>query len=328
MKIEFWNLRPVYLIVLAAFLSVSSVLAQSSLPLIYEENFESGSTNWSPNIPANWRDGSDEDGHFYELLQPGPFGSPRRPTSSSILTPYVVGDFELEVVAKSNADSTIEARDICLFFGFQDSLQFYYAHFAATSGNVHNIIAIVDSADRKKINFEPAGTSTALLDDHQFHRLKIVRSVESGSIEAFFDDQKILTAVDSTFSYGKIGIGSFDDAAVFRSVKLWGELITTGVDGTPNPPEEFALHQNYPNPFNPETTIGFTLAKASSISIDIFDLGGKRVKSLLNEQRRAGYSQVSWNGTDLNNVRVASGVYVYILRNGYFSQTRKMVLLQ
>jgi hypothetical protein len=142
--------------------------------------------------------------------------------------PYTVGSFELEVVAKSDRDSTVLARDICLFFGYQDSLRFYYSHFAARSAEVHNIIAIVKNADRVKINIEPPGTTNALLTDYQYHTLKIVRSVATGSIEAYFDGEKIMTAYDRTFLYGRVGIGSFDDVATFKSVRLWGEAVETG----------------------------------------------------------------------------------------------------
>ena len=205
-----------------------SVFAQSSYPLLYEEDFSAGSINWQPNIPDNWRDSTDAQGYYYVLLRPGPFGTPRRPTSSAILMPHTVGNFELEVVAKSDRDTTVLARDICLFFGYQDSLRFYYSHFAGQSARVHNIIAIVNNADRVKINVEPPGTTKALLKDYQYHTLRIVRSVASGSIEAYFDGEKIMTAYDRTFLYGRVGIGSFDDIATFKSVKLWGEAVETG----------------------------------------------------------------------------------------------------
>lgn len=219
------NISVSFIFYLSLFQSVlcNSGFAQNNYPLLYEETFDSGSTNWSANIPENWRDGSDEQGNFYELIQNGPLGTPRRPTSISILKPYNVGNFELQVIAKSNKDTTIKARDICLFFGYQDSIRFYYAHFSAISENIHNIIAIVNKADRFKINTEPVGTTKALLKDYKYHTLKIKRTVDNGTIEASIDGKLIMTAVDSTFLDGKIGIGSFDDVATFKSVKLWGE---------------------------------------------------------------------------------------------------------
>ncbi len=295
-------------------------------PLLYEENFALGDMNWSANLPENWQLGSDDEGNFYELTAPGPFGDPRRPTNSSVFMPYTVGNFEMEVVARSNQDSTILARDICLFFGFQDSLRFYYSHFAGQSADVHNIIAIVNDADRVKINVEPAGTTTALLTDFEYHTLKVVRSVDTGSIEAFFDGELIMTAVDTTFTWGQIGIGSFDDVATFRSVKLWGELVTVGVEQISNVPSSFFLKQNYPNPFNPATTIEFGLPEANRVELTIYSIDGRKITTLLAGVRAAGAHRISWDGTNAFGNRVASGVYLYQLKAGDRQVTRKMLL--
>jgi hypothetical protein len=89
-----------------------------------------------------------------------------------------------------------------------------------------------------------------------------------------------------------------------------------------------ALEQNHPNPFNPATTIAFSLAKAGRASIDIFAVDGRHVRTLLNEPRRAGVHNVTWNGIDDAGNRVSSGVYLYKLRAGNYSATRKMVLLK
>ena len=71
-------------------------------------------------------------------------------------------------------------------------------------------------------------------------------------------------------------------------------------------PRAFVLHGNYPNPFNPRTTIGYTLPEVSQVSLRIYDVLGREVAHLVEEERRAGYHEAVWEAG-----RFASGVYVY-----------------
>ena len=99
-------------------------------------------------------------------------------------------------------------------------------------------------------------------------------------------------------------------------------------------PVKYYLHQNYPNPFNPNTIIKFDLPARSQVEVSIYDVNGKLVKKLINDQKEAGYHSVKWNGTDAYGRKVSSGIYFYRisaknLRNGSeFIQTKKMVLLK
>jgi flagellar hook assembly protein FlgD len=89
------------------------------------------------------------------------------------------------------------------------------------------------------------------------------------------------------------------------------------------------LEQNYPNPFNPQTTIAFSLKQRGRVRVDVYNVAGQLVKTLLNESRAAGsYTDVRWDGRDARSQTVASGVYFYKLVTDGFSQTRKMVLLK
>ena len=321
-------LRSFVITSLSLLLFINPTKAQHNYPLLYEETFESGSTNWAPNIPGNWSLGSDADGHWYELLRAGSSCSPRRPTSISILTPYSVGNFELQVVAKCNTDSTVVWRDICLFFGYQDSVHFYYTHFSAISDDNHNIIAIVDNSDRKKINLEASGRTDPLLNDCQCHTLKIIRSVESGSIEAYFDNEKIMTAVDSTFLYGKIGIGSFDDVASFKTVKLWGELAETNVGRATKRPSGFTLLPNYPNPFNASTTMRFKISNKSNVALNVYDTKGRLYQRLADTTFDAGQHEIKWDVKDSTGHTVSSGVYIVRAQAGGRLQIKKCTMLK
>ncbi len=88
-------------------------------------------------------------------------------------------------------------------------------------------------------------------------------------------------------------------------------------------PLNFILRQNYPNPFNPLTTIEFSIPKVEFISLKVFDILGKEVSVLVNEERSIGNYKEVFDGIDL-----PSGVYYYNLRAGAFSSTRKFVLLK
>ncbi len=104
----------------------------------------------------------------------------------------------------------------------------------------------------------------------------------------------------------------------------------TGIDDAAggNIPNLFALDQNYPNPFNPSTEISFALPAQSEVELVVFDMLGRQVKTLVNEELQAGYHSVVWNGTDNSGQAVSSGIYFYSVKAGEFNQNRKMILLK
>jgi len=93
-------------------------------------------------------------------------------------------------------------------------------------------------------------------------------------------------------------------------------------------PEVFALHQNYPNPFNPTTQIKYDLPEDALVSINIYDLMGRSIKSLVNSNQSAGYRSIQWNATNNLGEPVSAGMYIYMIQAGEFRQTKKMVLLK
>jgi len=93
-------------------------------------------------------------------------------------------------------------------------------------------------------------------------------------------------------------------------------------------PSRFQLLQNHPNPFNPITTIGYTLPRRSTVKIDVYNLLGQRVKTLVDQEKPPGSYSVTWNGTDAAGEAVSTGVYFYLLRAGDYVETKKMVLLK
>jgi fibronectin type 3 domain-containing protein len=102
----------------------------------------------------------------------------------------------------------------------------------------------------------------------------------------------------------------------------------TSDNDNPNVPAVTTLVGNYPNPFNPTTQIKFTLAKPGKVSLDIFNVKGEKIATLLNTSMTAASHTVVWNGTDNYNQKVSSGIYYYRLQTDNYSHIKKMILMK
>ena len=93
-------------------------------------------------------------------------------------------------------------------------------------------------------------------------------------------------------------------------------------------PQNFTLEQNYPNHFNPSTTILYNLSNDELVSFEIFNLNGKKVRTLVNEYQNSGPKKVIWNGDNNHGQQVRSGLYLYSIIAGDVKQTKKMLLVK
>jgi len=93
-------------------------------------------------------------------------------------------------------------------------------------------------------------------------------------------------------------------------------------------PENYELNQNFPNPFNPQTTIRYAIPKSGRVQLEVYNVLGQKVRSLVDAQMPAGYHEAVWNGTDHHSVPVASGVYFYRITTGTFNAYKKMLLVK
>jgi hypothetical protein len=109
-----------------------------------------------------------------------------------------------------------------------------------------------------------------------------------------------------------------------------GTCTTTAViDVNPGQrPTRYSLSQNYPNPFNANTQISFALPKDGRTTLEIFNVLGQKVNTLVDEYMRAGTKIVNWDGRDNRGMEVPSGIYFYRLRSENFLQTKKMLMIQ
>lgn len=132
--------------------------------------------------------------------------------------------------------------------------------------------------------------------------------------------------VSVVFSAGETIVGEFGNESMSLAVVSIPDLslIPTSNELKEDLPKEFGLSQNYPNPFNPSTTISYALPKASEVSIDVFDILGKRVASLVNQRKTAGNHTVQFQASNLS-----SGVYFYTLRvGGRVLKSKRMLLIK
>jgi flagellar hook assembly protein FlgD len=132
----------------------------------------------------------------------------------------------------------------------------------------------------------------------------------------FVDDEAIQTGTTGT----RIGntARTWYDGISYTSVNH-----TVGVSENKKIPLAFSLSQNYPNPFNPTTTITYSLPKAAHVNLKIYNLLGREVATLIDQQMPAGMHQVTWKAQN-----VPSGVYFYRISVDNDSRTNKMILLR
>ena len=128
-----------------------------------------------------------------------------------------------------------------------------------------------------------------------------------------------------------VGIGPGNPFSAALAARLISDLdqLETGADGPVSTlPDRLELRQNYPNPFNRGTVIGYTLPRAGLVCLEIYNLRGHRVTTLLDEVRQAGSYEHHWNGRDWSGASLPSGIYWYRLKTRDGIRVRKMLLLK
>jgi hypothetical protein len=118
-------------------------------------------------------------------------------------------------------------------------------------------------------------------------------------------------------------IGEYAYVADYNSLIILRVYPQTAMEERINSPNFISLEQNYPNPFNATTTIGYNLNKATHITIEVFDILGRRVEPLVDEKQPAGDYQVAWDSKE-----ASSGIYFYRIQVGEFFKAKKMLLIK
>jgi hypothetical protein len=166
--------------------------------------------------------------------------------------------------------------------------------------------------------------------------LAVIAGMDDGSGKGFtkgnavsFKVWKSSSNVEYDIKSNQIGFedntdGSFEASQVFEPRATARISIETTAEVSAAP-EAFELKQNYPNPFNPSTTIRYAVPSEASVKVQIFDVTGKLVSTLVEGKQQAGIHQVEWTGSDSYGNKVATGVYFYKMTAGSYVETKKML---
>lgn len=189
----------------------------ASREIDFRDNFTSGNLHtWQFPFPEDWIVKEEGPLHFLHMLRDREPLVPRRPVQFARIKGINVGSFTLETRVRR------EGKSLLIAFNYVDDLHFYYTHLSVDAGakvDVHNGLFLVDGAPRRRI----AGTEAApALPDRNWHKVRVERDVDSGSIKVFVDGQSQprFSVVDKTFRCGQVGLGSFDETGDFTDVKL------------------------------------------------------------------------------------------------------------
>ncbi len=119
-----------------------------------------------------------------------------------------------------------------------------------------------------------------------------------------------------------------DPGWTIDNIRILKGFVTSNAETVNSVPIVTAVYPNYPNPFNPETTIKYSLHTPSQVRLDIYNMKGQHVRTLVNETKASGNHSVIWNGKDSSGNSVSSGVYFYKMQSGTYSSTHKMILMK
>jgi hypothetical protein len=111
-------------------------------------------------------------------------------------------------------------------------------------------------------------------------------------------------------------------------IQVWFDPSNLPTAAEGGPAAFYAMDQNFPNPFNPSTRVSYSIAAHEHVALAVYDVTGKRIRTLVNQRQTAGPHEATWDGRDDNGQSVSSGVYFYRITAGEFTQTRRMVLLK
>ena len=162
-----------------------------------------------------------------------------------------------------------------------------------------------------------------MANDIGFTDLVVNTTVSGNTFEAPSVDA-VLDTITYYWRVKPVAQGEFD---AFYAVTV--PDVETGVAGDKEGlPTEFGLSQNYPNPFNPNTELQLALPMACHVKLDVYNIAGQRVRTLADAEYPAGEHFIVWNGDDARGNAVASGIYLYRVQAGEFTDSRKMVLLK
>jgi len=203
--------------------------APGDYKLLYRQTFDDDAAlkDFVMTDTGAWKRAKNDKTSALELVQQSKYTpAVRSPFNIALIADRVFGDFILEADLIQTGKE-YGHRDMCLFFGFQNPTNFYYAHIAtAADEHAHNVF-IVKNEPRTKIAKETTkGVNWGL---NVWHKVRLERKLSDGTIKVYFDDmtKPIMVAEDKNFGAGYVGFGSFDDTGMVDNIRVWGPSAET-----------------------------------------------------------------------------------------------------
>ena len=191
----------------------------------------------------------------------------------------------------------------------------------------HTIVRLNTAIDLRGLQIELAGSGASKVVKLCDNQVDLVSGIEASIAMIGILDLDGSQSIESGH-YDLLQLDGKYDLTQAMAVDANGQTVMLTAAKSGNLPSDYALDPNYPNPFNPVTTIGFSLPQAGEVSLDIFNLLGQQVRTLIDRRLSSGRYRLSWDGTDDNSETVTSGVYFYRLKTDDNAETRKMLLLK
>jgi hypothetical protein len=214
------------------------------------------------------------------------------------------------------ADYDIQKNSTLQLFDHDLSLPVELTEFSALQCDGYIILKWTTESEVDNLQFNLYRSAEK---ENGYQKIAVVAGRGNSSERQEYEWQDYRVEPNQTYWY-KIADVSINGEEVFRQTL---SISTAAKAAEPAVPLEYALSQCYPNPFNPSTTISFSLPEANHVTLQVYDVLGKVVTTLVDGRLAAGAYSVQWQAENF-----PSGIYCYSLKSGSFSETKRMVLLK
>jgi len=269
-------------------------------------------SNYLRNQPDLWTTRSDDDDMLFYL-------SNNERNSDIALAGYcfvkdsLYSDFSLEMAARSGEPLSNSHSEFSILFGYKDEKNYNHILFKPSGLRAANV------ANGQSIML--SWSNQTGIDAEKYQRIKV--NLVADHLTVSIDDSVILSASSQRLlKTGAIGFGSAKSAACFDDIAI-SRLLPSSVALNDIVQQQYYLEQNFPNPFNSSTSISFYLPVASNVKLELYDIIGKKVQTLVDQDMPVGRHKVKFDAIDL-----PSGIYLCKLEAGEFHEMRRMILLR